>query len=84
MQLINGIVIYPDFTVLQKSTRKTVYLEHFGMMDDSGYVSAGIQRLDLYADSGIILGENLFVTYETKKSPINMRRIETLFKNWFC
>lgn len=84
LQLINGIVIHPDFTVLQKSTRKTVYLEHFGMMDDPGYVSAGIQRLDLYADSGIVLGENLFITYETKKSPINMRRIETLFKNWFC
>ena len=29
--------IYPDFTILVVSSRKEVYLEFFGMMDDPGY-----------------------------------------------
>ena len=83
LMLASGIVIYPDFTVLQKRTGKVAYLEHFGRMGDIEYVESSMKRLDLYADSGIYPGKNLFVTHESEKQPLNMRRVEKMFEEWF-
>lgn len=36
---LNGYgTVYPDFTVLNKRTRRVFYHEHLGMMDDINYV----------------------------------------------
>lgn len=70
--------VYPDFTVLNIRKRKEIYWEHLGMMDDSGYVENALQKIALYEQNGIFPGENLILTYETKKNPINQKIVRLM------
>ncbi len=76
--------IYPDFTVLNVRQRKEMYCEHLGMMDDSSYVENALQKIALYEQNEIFPGEQLILTYETRKIPINqkalMKQIQYYFK----
>ena len=82
--LENSIKLYPDFTILRMPQRQEVYLEHFGMMDDVGYVEMAMHKLSTYEKNGIYLGVNLFLTYETGKNPLNTRAINELLQELFC
>lgn len=44
--------IYPDFRLLNVDTREEIILEHFGMMDDLGYVEKAIRKIRLYERNG--------------------------------
>lgn len=55
--------MYPDFTFLSKRTRKEIYWEHEGRMDDSEYAKTAIKKIKTYEDNGIYLGENLILTF---------------------
>ncbi len=76
--LYNREVIHPDFTILDAKTRKIFYYEHLGKMEDPKYVMRNIHRLKDYEQSGIILGKNLIISYETMKCPLNTRTIENI------
>lgn len=78
----NGNLIHPDFTILHVKKRKTIYLEHLGMMDDVGYNEDTISRLNDYEENNIILGDRLFLTYETRKSPLNIRILKKKLRLW--
>ena len=67
--------IYPDFTVLNIRTRKEILWEHFGMMDDPEYVEKAVQKIMTYEQNEILQGENLILTYETRKIPLNQKTI---------
>ncbi len=82
--LQGNVKLYPDFTILRMPERDEVYLEHLGMMDDSNYVDAVMFKLNTYEKSGIYVGVNLFLTYETGKRPINTKTLDGLLKNLFC
>ena len=71
-----GGKIYPDFTILEMQTRREIYWEHFGMLDDAEYLDKEIKKLNYYEQNGYILGERLIITYETVASPLNMKVIE--------
>lgn len=78
---ISGLgTIYPDFTLLNIRTRKEILWEHFGMMDEPEYAEKAIQKLMLYEQNAICVGENLILTYETRKNPLNQKTI--LRKLW--
>ena len=81
--LEDGRVIYPDFTILRKSDRKIVYLEHLGMMDDTQYSINAVDRISLYEKNGFYLGEDLFLTFETSRKQIDRRVLQEMFKHWF-
>ena len=83
LQLKNGIIIYPDFTVLNVRKRQIYYYEHLGMMDDPLYVQSVIQRFEWYRQNGIFLGVQLFVTWETRNFPLVMRSAEQLYRSVF-
>ncbi len=68
-------VVYPDFTALHKETRKEIYWEHFGMMDNPEYVENAVQKIALYEQNGIYPGDRLIITYETKKTPIHRKTV---------
>ncbi len=76
--LNDGVKVYPDFTILRMPIREEVYLEHFGMMDDSEYVGTTLYKLSSYEKSGIYLGVNLFVTYETGKKALSTKSLDGL------
>ncbi len=80
---LNGYgLVYPDFTLLNKRTREEIYLEHFGMMDDSAYSEKAVYKIELYQKNEIFPGERLLMTFETSKSPINMKLFEQMIKKY--
>lgn len=74
--------VYPDFTILKKSTREEVYIEHLGMMDDTEYCEKAILKIKDYARNGIVLGKNFFVTFETKRLPLNIFELEQMLADF--
>ncbi|MBE6010212.1 MAG: hypothetical protein E7236_06115 [Lachnospiraceae bacterium] len=77
-----SITIYPDFTVLNKNTRKVYYHEHFGRMDKEDYCDSALKRVELYAKNGIFIGDRLIITHETAGRPMNMSYFESLIKKY--
>lgn len=75
--------VYPDFTLFSPSLQQEIYWEHFGMMDDPAYANHAIRKLNLYAAHQIILGERLFITMETKDTPLNMEMVKEMMKKMF-
>lgn len=78
VKLVDGRVLRPDFAVLHPRKRKVVYHEHLGMMDDPDYAMKAIRKLNDYGDAGIVLGDNLVVTAETKNHPLTFQDINEL------
>ena len=74
--------IYPDFTVLNVKKRKEMFWEHFGMMDDPTYVESAIKKIATYEQNGIFPGENLIMTFETRKNSINQRLVKGLIEHY--
>lgn len=81
---VGNIKVYPDFTILKMPEREEVYLEHLGMLDDEKYMDMVMYKLSTYEKNGIYLGVNLFITYETSKTPLNTRTLDGLIRKLFC
>lgn len=80
--LKGGKIIHPDFTTLNIQSRKILYWEHLGKMDDPIYAQNAIDRLNDYEENGISLGESLIVTWETKNTPLNPNIIRKKIRNF--
>jgi len=80
IRLKNGRVIYADFVVLLPKERRLVIIEHFGRMDEPGYAMKNMRRLQEYADSGYVLGRDLFFTLETKSKPLTHTQIKSTLR----
>lgn len=63
--------VYPDFKVLNVKYRKEFIHEHFGKMDDPGYVEANIAKLFAYQENGYVMGKNFILTMETRLHPFD-------------
>lgn len=70
--------VHPDFAVLRRSDRETVYHEHFGMMDDPDYCAKALAKLSDYHRNGFIEGDNLIITMESSQKPLDPREAEAL------
>lgn len=81
--LRNGVVIYPDFTVLNVKKRKVLYWEHRGMMDDRDYSKHTVQRIKEYQKDGYYPGNDLIITEETATCPLGTKDIEATIRNYF-
>lgn len=82
LKLKNKNLVFPDFTLLKIKTREVFYLEHFGMMDNPEYCKKALEKIDMYEENGILLGEKLFATFESSLKPINMKSIEYLIRDF--
>ena len=80
LRLRNGATRYPDFTLLKVSTGEEIYLEHFGLLDDSEYLSENLKKLEEYRKNGIYVGKNLLFTYETTSTPLDIKGIRQMLK----
>lgn len=76
-------VIHPDFTILRMSDRKILYHEHCGKMDDEDYKEDMVERANDYSEAGIILGDRLFYTFESEKTPLDMRTFDRIIGTHF-
>ena len=81
--LPNGAVIYPDYTVLNVKSRKVIYWEHRGMMDDREYARQAVFKMKSMLKNGIIPGKTLIITEETSVNPLGTDEIETIIGSYF-
>ncbi len=82
LELHRGMMIHPDFTVLNVKKREVFYWEHRGMMDDRDYAKHSVQRLKDYAGSGIYLGRQLIITEESSTNPLSSREIVDVIRTY--
>ena len=75
--------IYPDFTILNVRTRKELYLEHLGMLDDTSYRKDAMKRINFYEKYGIFVGEKLILSFETSSEPLNQKNIQNKIDHYF-
>lgn len=73
---------YPDFTILNKRTRKVIYWEHLGKLGDQNYCETNLDKLDVYSRFGIVQGKNLILTYECANKPLSTDIVNTLIKEF--
>lgn len=75
--------LHPDFTVLNKRTRKEYYWEHFGRMDDPKYVEESFMpKIRDYYACGFLPGEKLLMTFESKEHPFDTTQVERLIEEY--
>lgn len=79
---LGNVTKYPDFTILNKRTRKEYYWEHMGMMDNPDYVKEALTKLEIYLKNGILPGKNLIITYETSNQPLSVKSIQLMINEY--
>ena len=62
--IINGRVMYPDFTIMNPFTSKIVYLEHFGAFHLAGYLERFLEKIQLHLEVGLIPFRTMIYTFE--------------------
>ena len=75
---LNGITIYPDFTIYDVYRNRIIYLEHCGMLGKDDYADDFVLKWNLYTANGIIEGERLILTYESNGQPLNTQTMRTI------
>lgn len=78
----NGLVFYPDFTLINKRTLEEVYWEHHGKMDDKEYCEYAIKKIKFYEMHGIKRSNNLIITFESSKVTLDMNWARTLIQEY--
>lgn len=81
--ILDNKTVYPDFTFLDIKRRRLIYLEHLGKVDDEKYMFRNLKKLEDYAACGIVLGDNLFITYESQKRPLSIKDIDNKLDEMF-
>ena len=75
--------VRPDFVGLNVRLRKEIWVEHMGMMDMLSYSEENVRKLHLYERNGYVLGDNLLITMETRRSPLEAKSIEAMITKHF-
>ena len=71
LRLKNGALRYPDFTILDQFRHQVVYHEHLGLLEDTEYCRAAMKKINEYGKSGIFVGKNLILTFESDHQPFD-------------
>ena len=74
--------LHPDFYVLNKRTRKAIFWEHLGKMDDSEYCRKNFNRFMRILDAGYVIGEDLIVTHEDSRHPLLPQDIDLIIEKY--
>lgn len=69
--------------LLNVKERRTIYLEHFGMMDNPEYLEGFFRKQNSYVANGIVLGRDIIFTYESSKNPLDINTVRNLLKTYF-
>ena len=75
------MVVYPDFTIINKHTGKVYYYEHAGRMDEPRYAVDFVKKINLYTLNGILQGRDLLVTYESHNVPLDTNSVRKIVEN---
>lgn len=81
--VLDDITLYPDFVFRHPATGEFYYWEHFGMMDEEDYMDHACDKIRFYCKNGIIPSLNLITTYETKRHPLSVEKVESIIQEYF-
>lgn len=73
--------MYPDFALLDERNMRTIYYEHFGMVDDPIYAENMVNKIELYYQNGYTFGNGLLYSFETS-SHFNQKYIEKILDDF--
>ena len=73
---------HPDFLTLNIRTRKEIFWNHLGMLDDPKYAEDNVWKINQYLKAGYYPGENMILTYETKDNPLNQKIIKQMIEHY--
>ena len=77
------VFLYPDFTVLNKRTRKVYYWEHFGRMSDPEYIeNSFMPKMNDYYNFDFLPGDRLLMTFESKGHPLDTTSVKRLIERF--
>lgn len=82
LYLENFGIVHPDFTFLSKKTRKEIYWEHDGRMDDPIYAKNAVKKIGAYEKNDIYPGERLILTFETEQTILSTQIIECMVNRY--
>jgi len=84
---LNGKTYFPDFTISDEITGRTVYWEHLGMLDDENYAKSWNKKLSWYRSNGILPYEEnesgdavLVTTQDSPQSGLDMAEVRRLIQ----
>lgn len=80
---LNGVELYPDFTLKHPISGKLIYFEHFGMMDDSSYANDAYRKIRTYVQNGILPNRDLLMTFEDSAHPLGYDTINKVLDAFF-
>lgn len=78
---LKNYTAHPDFYCLNIRTRQEYIWEHLGLLDNSEYLHANLQKLIDYQNSNYIIGKNLLITFETLQTPLTQKQIKKVITN---
>ncbi len=76
LRLRSGYIVYPDFVILNQRLRKTIYWEHFGLLDDVEYTYKNMRKINDYEHAGFLLGDELITSMESKRDVLDTRMVK--------
>lgn len=80
---LNGYgVVYPDFTVLNKRTRRVYYWEHLGMLEKESYIRNNVNKIETMEKNGIFPGQQLILTYEMEGHPLSTEMLQVMIRQY--
>ncbi len=76
---IGDVPYAPDFTIL-RADGSILYWEHLGKMNDIRYMERQLSKLRSYYTAGIVLGDNLVLSFDQGDGIIDIRDIEHIIR----
>ena len=83
VKLKSGMLVYPDFCIMDPETGGDIFFEYFGIIDSPEYANMAAKKLNDLAMAGVIIGKNLVVAMETSKVPMNTEALEIIIRENF-
>ncbi len=84
LELPGSITVYPDFTIRRPRDHRIMYWEHFGMLKKPDYLKHARSKLKLYSENGIVLWNNLILSFDQENGGIDLQVISDLIRGFLA
>ena len=75
-----GPEMHPDFRLFYPQENRWIYLEHVGMVGDKDYMESFKRKLAHYIDQGLLIGQDLFFTYDRPDGSIDLHTLNSVIE----